>query len=176
MGSLDNTCSTGQNRETMEASCLVLIVQGDPGQAHQLKALLLEQGHQVAVAVDGKQALTEAKQLKPNLVICGRVMPGIDGYTMCHALKQDGGLKEIPLILITGAVEPKDLVRELQAGADYCITGSLPFRRYRPVDARNEWFGGNAKNKQNQTVDHGDPDQRCRRKGTCPGGNAPGSY
>jgi putative two-component system response regulator len=122
MGSQDNTCRTGRNRETMEPSCLVLIVQDDPGQARQLKALLQEQGHRVAVAGDGKQALAKAKQLKPNLVISDSVMPGMDGYTVCHALKQDGELKEIPLILITGAVEPRDLVRALQAGADYCIT------------------------------------------------------
>jgi putative two-component system response regulator len=122
VGTLETFRNANRNREIMEPSCLILIVQDNPGQDCPLKALLQEQGHRVAIAADGKEGLAKAKQLRPNLVISDIVRPAMDGYTMCHALKQDANLKDIPLILITGPVEPKDIVRALQAGADYCLT------------------------------------------------------
>ena len=79
----------------------------------------------MAVAADGKQGLAAARKFRPNLVISDTIMPVTDGYALCHALKHDEALKEIPLILLAGPVEPKDIVRALQAGADYCI--SKPF-------------------------------------------------
>ena len=119
---LENILNANGEREAMKPLSLILIVEDNLGQAHQLRTLLQDQGHRVAVAIGGKQGLALARKLRPNLVICELVMPGMDGYTMCHALKQDEELKEIPLLLLMGLMEPKDLAQALQTGADYCIT------------------------------------------------------
>jgi putative two-component system response regulator len=119
---LENIPNANGERDAMELPSLILIVENNPGQAHQLRTLLQDHGHRVALAADGKQGLAKARELRPDLVISELVLPGMDGYTMCQALKQDEELKEIPLLLLTGSTEPLDLVRALQAGANYCIT------------------------------------------------------
>jgi|WetSurMetagenome_2_1015567.scaffolds.fasta_scaffold03397_7 putative two-component system response regulator len=117
-----NVGNTGANRETLGPTPLVLIVRDKCGEVDRLKTLLQEQGHQVEVTVNGAQGLAKARELKPNLIISDNGMSGMDGYTLCQLIKQDGALKETPFILITGPVELQDLVQALQAGADYCIT------------------------------------------------------
>jgi putative two-component system response regulator len=119
---LENILNANDERDAMKLPSSILIVADNFGQAHQLRTLIQGQGHRVAVAVGGKQGLALARKLRPNLVISELVMPGMDGYTMCRALKHDEELKEIPLLLLMGPMEPEDLVQALQAGADYCIT------------------------------------------------------
>jgi putative two-component system response regulator len=119
---LENILNANDERDAMKLPSLILIVADNFGQAHLLRTLLQDQGHRVAVAVGGKQGLALVRKLRPSLVISELVMPGMDGYTMCRALKHDEELKEIPLLLLMGPMEPKDLVQALQAGADYCIT------------------------------------------------------
>jgi putative two-component system response regulator len=108
-------------RDAMKRPSLILIVEDNPGQTLQMRTLLQDQGHRVVVAVGGDQGLAKARMLKPDLVISKLAMPGMDAHTMCHALKQDEELKEIPLLLLMGQMEPIDLIPALQAGADYCM-------------------------------------------------------
>jgi two-component system sensor histidine kinase/response regulator len=70
----------------------ILVVEDSPTQAAQLSFLLSEAGHEVTVAPDGERALAMMGERRPQLVITDIVMPRMDGYELCRAIKSDARL------------------------------------------------------------------------------------
>ena len=100
----------------------ILIVEDGLTQAAQLKDLLQEYSYWVTVATNGEEGLAAARERKPDLIISNVVMPGMDGYEMCRAIKHDEALKDIPVILVTVLSDPEDVIQALKAGVDYYLT------------------------------------------------------
>jgi PAS domain S-box-containing protein len=100
----------------------ILIVEDSLTQATELKDLLQEHGYWVTVATNGEEGLAAARERKPDLIISDIIMPGMDGYEMCQAIKHDGVLRDIPVILLTVLSDTKDVIRALKAGVDYYLT------------------------------------------------------
>ncbi len=105
-----------------DARPLILIVEDSRLQAAMLRQLLQQNGYEAVVAADGSIALELARQRPPAVVISDIVMPVMDGYATCCALKSEETLREIPVILLTSLSDPLDIVEGLQAGADYYLT------------------------------------------------------
>ncbi len=99
----------------------ILIAEDSRTQAEQLRFLLEQHGYQVTVTADGKQALQAAMAEKPALVISDIVMPEMDGYELCKAIKSDETLKDIPVILVTALSDSHDVILGLECGADNFI-------------------------------------------------------
>ncbi len=99
----------------------VLLAEDSPTQAEQLKDLLETRGYAVVLASDGKQALEAARRGKPTLVITDIVMPGMDGYALCRALKSDPALKDVPVIMLTALSSMQEIAKSLECGADNFI-------------------------------------------------------
>ncbi len=78
---------------------------------------LFSQEFEVFMATSGQQALEKCKSLMPDLVLLDIVMPGMDGYQVCAALKADAALSDIPVIFITGNSSEEDEVKGLELGA-----------------------------------------------------------
>ncbi|BCM92583.1 phytochrome-like protein cph2 [Abditibacteriota bacterium] len=112
--STDITHSSGRAR--------IVIVDDSRTQAAMLRQLLQQSGYEVFIAFDGKQALQAVDEHQPDVVIADIVMPVMDGYAMCQALKSDPIVAQTPVILLTALQDPTDIVRGLQAGADYYLT------------------------------------------------------
>src|ERR1700692_2905376 len=74
----------------------ILIAEDSRTQAEQLSYLLEKNGYRVTIAADGKQALLAAQAKKPALIISDIVMPEMDGYALCKAIKSDEKLKDTP--------------------------------------------------------------------------------
>lgn len=100
----------------------VLIVEDSPVQAKKLRFLLEENGFEVAVAVNGEQAIESLRQKKPVIIISDIMMPGMNGYDLCFKIKAEEDLKNIPVILLTSLRDPLDIIKGLQSGADNFIT------------------------------------------------------
>ncbi len=100
----------------------ILIVEDSLIQSAQLKDLLQEHGYWVTVATNGEEGLAAVRERKPDLIISDVIMPGMDGYEMCQAIKHNGELRDIPIILLTVPSDTKDIIRALQAGVDYYLT------------------------------------------------------
>jgi signal transduction histidine kinase len=100
----------------------ILIVEDSPTQAEQLRYLLEEHDYEVAVAADGKEGLAAARTHKPALIITDILMPVMDGYELCHALKEDEALTGIPIILLTSLSSLDNVIRGLNSGADFYVT------------------------------------------------------
>jgi PAS domain S-box-containing protein/diguanylate cyclase (GGDEF)-like protein len=99
----------------------ILIAEDSPTQAEKLQHLLEEHGYAVTTAPDGKQALAAALRRKPTLLISDIVMPEMDGYELCKAIKSDDALRDIPVILVTTLSDVMDIMKGLACGADNFI-------------------------------------------------------
>jgi len=96
----------------------ILIAEDSPTQAQRLRHILEQEGYEVAVAANGRQALEMAPQFQPALIISDVVMPEMDGYELSSAIKLDSNLRDIPVILVTTMSDPQDVIRGLECGAD----------------------------------------------------------
>ena len=96
----------------------ILIVEDSPTQTKLLRLILEEKGYIIDSALNGVKALECIRRQKPNLVITDIIMPEMDGFALCKALKSDPDLKHIPVMLLTSLSDPQDVIKALQAGAD----------------------------------------------------------
>ncbi len=99
----------------------ILIAEDSPTQAEGLKHVLEEHGYKVSVAANGRQALAAARKRKPTLIVSDIVMPEMDGYALCKAVKSDDKLKDVPFIVVTSLSNMQDIAKALQCGADNFI-------------------------------------------------------
>jgi signal transduction histidine kinase len=100
----------------------ILIVEDSPTQAEALRALL-EPKFEVGVAGSGEAALDLLRQSSFDVVLSDVMMPGMNGYELCRAVKDTFPPESRPgFILLTSLNDPSDVVRGLEAGADTYIT------------------------------------------------------
>jgi two-component system, sensor histidine kinase and response regulator len=99
----------------------ILIAEDSPTQAEQLRFLLEMQGHSVRVAANGRVALDSARARMPALLITDVLMPEMDGYELCRAVKDDDALCDVPVMLVTSLTSICDVARGLACGADNFI-------------------------------------------------------
>jgi len=100
----------------------ILIVDDSPTQAKLLELILDEQGYRVFVAHNGREAVDLISVNKPDLVISDIIMPGMNGFELCRLIRQTEETKSIPIILLTNLNDPADVLRSLEAGANYFIS------------------------------------------------------
>ncbi len=78
----------------------------------------LEQAYHVVEARDGQDALEKARAVVPDLIIADVMMPRMDGFALCRAIKADALLNHIPVILLTARATDESKVEGLETGAD----------------------------------------------------------
>jgi len=96
----------------------LLLVDDTAMMRKMIAANLQQEGYEVQTACDGHEGLEKAREWSPELIVTDFEMPGLDGPGLCQALKADGDLRAIPVIMLTslGATESK--VLGLDSGAD----------------------------------------------------------
>ncbi len=100
----------------------ILVVDDSRVQATVLRNLLEKNSYRVRVASNGKDALQLVQEKRPTLIISDIVMPIMNGYEMCRALKQDATQKSVPVILLTSLSDTEDILLGLNAQADCYLT------------------------------------------------------
>jgi PAS domain S-box-containing protein len=100
------------------AAPTILIVEDSATQRANLQFLLEEAGFTVIAAVDGKAGLAAAQAHEIAVVVSDVVMPEMDGYGLCRALRNDPALRHLPVILLTSLTDPRDVVKGLESGAN----------------------------------------------------------
>lgn len=96
----------------------ILLADDEPMMRGLLRSALHSLGHEMIEAVDGTEALLLARRRRPALVVLDGQMPGLDGWTVCRALKTDAATNRMLVLLITGSPDQEAEERALQAGAD----------------------------------------------------------
>lgn len=105
----------------------ILIVDDSKFNIKILSDILANKKYQIVQAMDGKKAIELLKRKKPDLILLDIMMPEIDGFEVCHLLKNDSETVDIPVIFISSLDKTKDIVKGFQVGAvDYIIK---PFQK-----------------------------------------------
>jgi DNA-binding response OmpR family regulator len=100
----------------------VLVVE-DEANIRELICLHLGLEHLTCVqAADGNEALRLARERPFDLVILDLMLPGLDGVTICRAIRRDSINKEVPILMLTARREESDKVVGLESGADDYLT------------------------------------------------------
>src|SRR5947209_11873755 len=95
-----------------------------------IELALTRQGHQVATAATGEEALELWQSQRPELVVLDVMLPGIDGFEICRRIRRTD---QVPIILLTARSDDIDVVVGLESGADdYVVKPVQP----RVLDAR----------------------------------------
>ncbi|OWW23096.1 diguanylate cyclase response regulator [Noviherbaspirillum denitrificans] len=94
----------------------ILIVDDAMENIHFLHRLLQDE-HKVVFARDGMKALEMARTQPPDLILLDALMPGMDGFETCAALKDMPETRDIPVIFVTALDSPDDETGALEAGA-----------------------------------------------------------
>jgi DNA-binding response OmpR family regulator len=96
----------------------ILIVEDDTDIRELLQYSLAREGHEVAVAADGRAALVAARRMLPDLVLLDLMLPGADGLEVCRQLRADRATAGAAIIMVTAKGEESDVVLGLGLGAD----------------------------------------------------------
>ncbi|ANS62681.1 response regulator with CheY-like receiver domain and winged-helix DNA-binding domain [Streptomyces lincolnensis] len=97
----------------------VLVAEDDEMQAELIRRSLLVEGHTITVVHDGAAALDAARRRRPDLVVLDLMLPVIDGFDVCRALRRDD---DIPVLMLTARTAEDDVLRGLELGADDYMT------------------------------------------------------
>ena len=104
----------------------VLMIEDNEQNRYLATFLLERRGHSVVSSADGPSGIEEAARLRPDIILLDIQMPGLDGYAVARALRQNPALDAIPIVAVTSYAMPGDREKALEAGC----TGYLE----KPID------------------------------------------
>lgn len=106
---------------TSDLSKYTVLVVDDAADSLSLISDVLEGvGISTLVALDGKQALSIAKNIRPDLILLDAIMPNMNGFETCTELKRISSLKSVPIMFMTGLSDTESIVKGLSVGGvDY---------------------------------------------------------
>ncbi|GGI03964.1 hypothetical protein GCM10011354_06680 [Egicoccus halophilus] len=107
----------------------VLAVDDDPTILRLLQVNLEMEGHEVLLADNGRVALDTIRAQQPEVVLLDVMMPEMDGFQVCEAVRADPELTATPIVFVSARAQQADLDRGFASGADAYIT-----KPFDPVD------------------------------------------
>lgn len=96
----------------------ILVVEDELSIAEMLRAVLEDEGYNVALAGNGREALATLDKVQPNLVLCDVMMPVVDGREVCRTMQADPRYRSIPIVLMSAV--PEEVIK-----ADFAYTAFL---------------------------------------------------
>ncbi len=102
----------------------ILLIEDEPALVRGLSDALRANGFEVAVATDGTQGLDAALEGRAGLILLDIMLPGVNGYEICRAVRARG--IDVPIVMLTARSQEQDVILGLTLGADDYVT--KPFR------------------------------------------------
>jgi two-component system alkaline phosphatase synthesis response regulator PhoP len=100
----------------------VLVAEDERDVAELLRYTLAREGFEVILAANGADALREARDSRPDVVLLDLMLPQVNGWELCRRLKQDPATRALPVIMLTARAEEGDKVLGFELGADDYVT------------------------------------------------------
>jgi DNA-binding response OmpR family regulator len=94
------------------------VIEDDPSFQRYLQHILEREGYEVVTAANGLTGLRKAKDESPALLILDVMLPGLDGFEVCHRLREDPLTAKIPVIMLSAKGQDSDKVTALGVGAN----------------------------------------------------------
>ena len=111
-----------KEKTTKQKKPIILIVDDVPRNIQLLGTLLSKFDCELAVAMNGQQALKTVSRVKPDLILLDIMMPEMDGHEVCQRLKQQEETRNIPVIFLSAKSETEDIIKGFELGAVDYIT------------------------------------------------------
>jgi DNA-binding response OmpR family regulator len=103
-------------------SCRLLVVEDQPNVRRLVRLALSGAVFEVHEAGNGEEGLERVRELRPEVVVLDVMMPGAyDGYQVCRAIRADGALAHIGVLMLTARGQAADIRRGEEAGADVYV-------------------------------------------------------
>ncbi|BDG01350.1 response regulator transcription factor [Anaeromyxobacter oryzae] len=100
----------------------ILIVDDEPNIVISLEYLMKRAGYEVAVAVDGEEALRAVAEQPPDLVILDVMLPRLNGFEVCRRLRSDPRWSGLRIVMLTAKGRDTEVAKGLEVGADAYVT------------------------------------------------------
>jgi DNA-binding response OmpR family regulator len=100
----------------------ILIVEDVEDHLEIVKIILEQHNYNILTATNGKTGLESAQKNLPNLIILDVMLPEMNGYEVCRALRSDQKTKAIPVIMLSVKSNPEDIEAGYKSGANEYIT------------------------------------------------------
>ena len=110
----------------MEQKKTILIVEDEKNIVDILRFNLQREGYDTLEAYDGEDGLEKARSGKPDLILLDVMLPRMNGFDVCRALREEGS--NVPVVILTAREEETDKVLGLEIGADDYITKPFSMR------------------------------------------------
>ncbi len=101
----------------MNKAIKILLVDDEQDILDLLRYNFMKQGYDVQTAIDGSEAIVEASNFQPDVIVSDILMPNISGLKMCRILKADNRFKNIPVIFLSASTDEYLALSSLDAGA-----------------------------------------------------------
>jgi len=106
----------------MEMSRRIVLAEDEPNIVVSLEFLLKKAGHDVSTARDGEAALRLVHEARPDLIVLDVMLPLVDGFEVCRRIREDPGLRETKVLMLTARGRQSEIARGLEAGANAYMT------------------------------------------------------
>lgn len=113
-------------RKTQPQHTRLLIVDDQPDLADMLSHVLTDEGYDVTVCTDGREALRYINTVQPAALILDVVMPDTDGFTILRQLRRNPAGQHLPVVLMSGAWRIHEKQRQVGTTLDIAPTIVLP--------------------------------------------------
>ena len=100
----------------------VIIIEDDPSYANMMEVMLQMDGFEVHSAASGPAGLSLIKCISPDVILCDVMMPGMDGFAVLQALKENNKIANIPFIFVSALADRSDVRRGMSEGSDDYLT------------------------------------------------------
>lgn len=117
----------------------ILVVDDEPYVIRSLTFVLKKEGYDVSSAVNGEEAMAKVRESKPSLMFLDVMMPKKNGYEVCQEIKNDPGLSDIYIIMLTAKGQEADREKGLGLGANEFMT--KPFSPAKVIEKVRELLG-----------------------------------
>jgi DNA-binding response OmpR family regulator len=100
----------------------ILIIEDDPATSRLVEYSLKHEGYEVLTASNGLDGIRKAHNEGPDLVILDVMLPGMDGYEICHRLRSESDTAKLPILMFSAKAQEMDRNTGLLVGADDYLT------------------------------------------------------
>lgn len=100
----------------------ILVIEDDPGSLRLIEYTLKQEGYHILTATNGLEGLRKALKEDPDLVVLDVMLPGIDGFEICHRLRVEPQTAQLPILMLSAKAQEVDKATALKEGADYYLT------------------------------------------------------